>query len=78
MAVTQKKMQSNKRFNDKTYERFTIVVRQDCAFRDIVKQAAEACGESVNGFMVKAIRDKVEATGFAFPVPVLPDKPDKE
>lgn len=39
--------------------------------------AADKCGESVNGYMIKAIRDKAVADGFSFPVPVLPDKEEK-
>jgi len=78
LPKSERQQQSTKAYQDRAYSKCSIQIRKDWNFRDTVKLAAEACGESVNGFMVKAIRDKVEAAGFSFPVPVLPDKHETE
>lgn len=60
--------------SDTGYIRVTLKVREEWAFRESVKDAAEKAGESVNGFMIRAIRDAVQREGVSFPVPVLEDK----
>ena len=57
--------------SDKNYSRITIKVHDSWDFRNIVKQAADSTGESVNAFMIRAIRDKVKECGIEFPVTVL-------
>lgn len=78
MAVSDKQKSHVRKSDAKFYEYRTVKLRQEWDFVNTVKQAAEANGESVNGFMVRAIRDKVESLGFSFPVPVLPEKPTDE
>lgn len=57
--------------SDKGYSRITLKVRDEWQFREKVKEAAEKNGESVNGFMIRAIRDAVKEKGVDFPVNVL-------
>lgn len=57
--------------SDKGYSRITIKVRDEWNFREVVKDVADKCGESVNGFMIRAIRDAVRNNGGNFPFPVL-------
>lgn len=56
------------------YSRITLKIRDEWEFRDTIKLAAEKSGESVNAFMIKAIRDAVKAQGLSFPVPVMEEK----
>lgn len=56
---------------EKHYSRLTIKVRNEWDFRNTVKKVADSKGESVNGFMIKAIRDAVRREGGSFPAPVL-------
>ena len=56
---------------DTGYSRITIKVRDEWHFREKVKEAAEISNESVNGFMIRAIRDAVRKQGIDFPVKVL-------
>lgn len=56
------------------YIRVTMKIREEWKFRDVVKEAADKSGESVNGFMIRAIRDAVRREGVDFPCPVLEEK----
>ena len=60
--------------SDKGYSRITIKVRDEWKFREKIKEAADACGESVNGFMIRVIRDAVKKQGIQFPVGVFEEK----
>lgn len=57
--------------SDQGYSRITIKVRDEWCFRETVKIAADSKSESVNGFMIRAIRDAVRKCGVDFPVPIL-------
>lgn len=57
--------------SDKGYLRVTLKVRDEWHFREIVKIAAKKEGESVNGFMIRAIRDAVQKKGIEFPMDIL-------
>lgn len=46
------------RYNDKAYDRITVVVPK--GQKEIIKAYAEAHGESVNGFIQKAIAKAME------------------
>ena len=67
----EKQYASIKASEEKHYSRLTLKVRNEWEFRETVKKIEEAKGESVNGFMVKAIRDAVRKEGGNFPTPVL-------
>ena len=50
------------RYNAQTYKPLTIRLRQDGSdgiSTDIIKQAAEAAGMSVNAWIIQAIKDKL-------------------
>jgi len=63
--------------SDANYSRVTLKVRDEWDFRNVVKQMADRAGESVNGYMIKAIRDAVIADGGKFPVSVLDKETEK-
>lgn len=67
----EKQYASIKASEEKNYSRLTLKVRNEWEFRETVKKIADAKGESVNGFMIKAIRDAVRKEGGNFPTPVL-------
>lgn len=60
--------------SDTGYSRITLKVRDEWKFRETIKAAAEKRGESVNGFMIRAIRDAVQKNGIEFPCPVLENR----
>ena len=60
------------------YIRVAMKVREEWIFRDTLKEAAHRSGESVNGFMIRAIRDAVRREGLDFPCPVLEEKESKQ
>lgn len=49
------------RYNDKAYDRITVVVPK--GQKDIIKAYAEAHGESVNGFIQRAIAEAMAKEG---------------
>lgn len=49
--------ESTKRYQDKVYERISLVVRK--GERETIKAAAEARGMSVNKFILEAIAEKM-------------------
>lgn len=57
--------------SDGNYSRITVKVHNTWHFKDVVKKAAEQKGESVNGYMIRAIHDAVRADGMDFPTVVL-------
>lgn len=72
MARDKEKLYAALKVNEeKHYSRLTIKVRNEWDFRNTVKKVANSKGESVNGFMIKAIRDAVRREGGSFPTPVL-------
>ena len=56
MSKTSAKVKN--RYNDKAYDRITVVVPK--GQKEIIKAYAEAHGESVNGFIQKAIAKAME------------------
>lgn len=57
--------------SDANYSRVAIKVHNAWKFRDSVKRVADAKGESVNGYMIKAICKAVMSDGGSFPVKIL-------
>ena len=49
---------STKRYQDKVYERISLVVRK--GEREIYRAAADAVGESLNIYIKKAIEQRIE------------------
>ena len=46
------------RYNEKVYDRIGLVVPK--GQKDLIKAHAESCGESVNGFIQRAISEAME------------------
>ena len=55
---SQARIAANNRCNDKAYDRINIVVKK--GKKEIIQAHAAAQGESVNGFINKAIDEKLE------------------
>ena len=55
---SQARIAANNRYNDKAYDRINIVVKK--GKKEIIQAHAAAQGESVNGFVNKAIDEKLE------------------
>ena len=51
---------ANNRYTEKTYDRFTFRMRKEET--DSLKEAAAAAGESVNGFILEAVRERIKKT----------------
>lgn len=49
---------ANNRYDRKTYDRFNFRVRKDEA--EQIRTAAAAAGESVNGFILEAVRERIK------------------
>lgn len=49
------------RYNDKAYDRINLIVKK--GQKDILKAHAAARGESLNGFIARAIKEAVERDG---------------
>lgn len=51
---------ANNRYTEKTYDRFTFRMRKEET--ESLREAAAAAGESVNGFILDAVREKIRKT----------------
>lgn len=49
---------ANNRYTEKTYDRFTFRMRKEET--ESLRAAAAAAGESVNGFILDAVREKIK------------------
>lgn len=58
MTITQKQKESMYRYRDKNIKRIPLDVQKEKY--DEIKAAATAAGESVNGYIKKAIDDRME------------------
>lgn len=52
--------ESRKKYEDKVYDKIYIRLRKDEFCADHVRAAAERVGESVNAYIVGAIRERME------------------
>ena len=52
------KIAANNRYDRKTYDRFNFRVRKEEA--EQIKQAAGAAGQSVNAYILDAVREKMQ------------------
>lgn len=65
MPQSQAHMKATNRFNSKAYETITIRLRKDKTdnsglSREIIQNAADAAGLSLNAFCLAAIKEKIE------------------
>ena len=55
------KKKADAKFNKKTYERLALVVRRDAKINgDFIRTHATSQGESMNGFVLRAIKEAIE------------------
>ncbi len=58
---SQAKIDANERYNKKAYDRIHLSVRKDAAVNgDAIRAHAEARGETVNGFLLRAVTEAME------------------
>ena len=55
------RIEANNRYNDKAYDRINVAVPK--GRKDIIKAHAEKNGESVNGFVNRAINETIQRDG---------------
>lgn len=61
MAKSAAKAEADARFNKKTYQQIAFILRRDAVVNaDLVKAHAAAMGESVNGFLTRAVTEAIE------------------
>ena len=65
MAMTEAKKQSNKKWNDanlkERYDRIQLIVPK--GRKATIQAAADAAKQSLNGYVVKAVEDRMEREG---------------
>lgn len=52
------RIKANNKYNEKAYDRINIAIPK--GRKDVIKAHAENCGESVNGFVNRAINEAIE------------------
>ena len=61
MAVSEAKKKADAKWHKKAYERLTLVVRRDAELNgDFIRAHATSQGESMNGFVLRAIKEAIE------------------
>lgn len=61
MAQTEAHMAATNRFNKKAYDNLQLRVRKDADFcGDVIRAHAEAMGESVNAFLLRAVMETMQ------------------
>ena len=57
MAISQAQLRATSRYQTKNYDKVCLRIRKDGAVtRDVIAQAAEAVGESLNEYILNAIQ----------------------
>ena len=73
MATSKK---SVAKYVQKTYDRVVVQVRKPG--RDAIKAAASVSGQSVNAYVLQAVRERMEREGLDYNVIVMPNADDDE
>ncbi|MEG1562559.1 MAG: hypothetical protein RR365_02340 [Bacteroides sp.] len=61
MAQSKAHIEANTRYNKKAYDRIELKLRKDSSLNgDAIKTHAESKGESVNGFLLRAVAETIE------------------
>lgn len=61
MPATKAHIKASNKYNTKAYDRIAFLVRKDGDItRDVIKDLAESAGESVNAYILEAIRRRIE------------------
>ena len=58
MAVSEAKIRANRKWNEKAYDRISVTVKK--GQRAVIADHARDQGETVNGFIKRAIRETME------------------
>ena len=58
MALTEAQKKANAKYIAKAYDRIELKVKKGC--KDLIKAHAESKGESINGFVNRAINETME------------------
>ena len=73
MPISAAKHRANEKYNAKAYD--TILVRVQKGQKEYIQSAAAALGETVNGFVKKAIEERIERNGFSLSQPPIAAQP---
>ena len=61
MPISKAKREADARYRKKAYERIAFDVRRDVAINgDYIRSHAKAMGESMNGFIKRAVQETIE------------------
>ena len=61
MPISKAKREANARYDKKTYERIAFMLRRDAEINgDYIRSHAKAMGESMNGFIKRAVKETIE------------------
>lgn len=61
MPKSAAKAEADARYNKKAYQQIAFILRRDAVVNaDLVKAHAAAMGESVNGFLTRAVMETIE------------------
>ena len=61
MAASPARIKANHKYHQKTYERIPFDVRRDNELNgDAIRAHAAKCGESLNGFLLRAVMETIE------------------
>ena len=58
MPLSEARKRANQKYNEKTYERVQVVIRK--GEKAVIQAHATSRGESVNGFLNRAIKETIE------------------
>ena len=62
-AINRQNAASRARYEAKAYDKLMLRLRKDGLSADHVRACADAAGESVNAYIVRAIRERMEREG---------------
>ena len=61
MAITEAQTRAKRKWDEKNLDRIQLIVKK--GEKEQIKAAAEAAGESLNAYMVKATKDRMNIEG---------------
>lgn len=61
MAISEAKSRANKKWDKANLDRIQLVVRS--GERELIRAAAQASGESLNHYIVSAVKERMKAEG---------------
>lgn len=67
MPVSKAQKEATKRFEEKNYDKVLLRLRKDDLSKEQIQNAAEKCGESINGYVVNAIKMRIKSANISAP-----------